>query len=154
MAKQIIAGKKPLSAKPVSRGFNTDDLFGNTLGVDPAIQKEIDTKGMTARWINASQLEAMSGFHQKGWRPYKCDTISASDSFFGKSPDGYIRRGDCVLAVRPKELHERHKQYLEERASQGKQAQKAQAEELRRFARKAGLDEMQVLEGYDDAKEV
>lgn len=147
-------GKKPLSAKAQARpsGFNMDDIFGNRLGVNPELATELDKKGLSYRWVNAVKLSAYGGYHERGWRPIKraeCATMNDTHSFMiGNDPEGYIRRGDCVLAVRPKEINQKHKQYLAEQARVHKATSRQQAEQLKQFAKETNLD-MSVVEGAD-----
>lgn len=153
-----INGKKPIAEKARTRAtpLNMDDIFGNQLGVDPAIVKAIEAKGMVHRWINAKKLQEMGGYHHRGWKPIRmkeigCDTLDLSSLTFGTDPEGYLRRGDNVLAVRPRELHEKHRAYLDQEARARSRANtnKAHAEQMRQFVKEAGLD-VKVHEGFED----
>jgi hypothetical protein len=149
----IINGKKPASQKPApsKQPLSLDDIFGNPMGVQPEVVAYVESKGLAYRWVNASNLAKNGGYHDKGWRPLKrseCATM-VTDSIFGQSPDDYFRRGDAVLAVRAKEVHEKHRAYLRQQAQRGKDIQRQQAQELRKYAKSSGLD-MKVHEGYED----
>lgn len=147
-------GQKPLSAKVLAKpaGLNAEDLFGNPLGLDPELTGELEKKGLAWRFISAKRFQDMGGTHPKGWRPYKCDKMlsSSPDFVFGSSGDGYVRRGDLILATRPNELHEKHKTYLNQEALRGRQIQQSQAQHLREMVRGANI---KVHEGYDDEEQ-
>jgi hypothetical protein len=159
---EIKNGRKPIAAKAAAKPsrMNLDDIFGNTLGIDPEMQKIIEAKGFAIRFISASKLESNAGYHNRHWRPlptsklkeWGYDTLNTLDSFsFGSDPNGFIRRGDLVLAVRPKDLHEKHRAYLKQEAARGRGLQKKHAEELKSLVRDAGLD-MKIHEGFEDEK--
>jgi hypothetical protein len=151
------AGQKPLSSKPkTTPRLLLDDIFGNTLGVDPEIKKALDAKGFAIRWINAADLQAKAGYHPRGWRPVKlkeCGTIPSNpqDFMYGSDPEGYIRRGELILGVRSKELNDKHKAYLEQAAAARAvtASSKAAAAELRKYASEAGVD-MKIQEGFEE----
>jgi hypothetical protein len=142
-------GKKPLSEKSTSSfGFNPDE-FGNTLSIPPDLKKELDEQGLSPRWINAKKLAEMQGYHPKGWVVYKRSANMPTDPAFGNSPDGIVRRGDCVLAVKTKEAHAKHKAYLAQRVKAQAGVRTQQADELRQMAGKR----IKVEEGYGEDDE-
>lgn len=154
MSNAIVNGKKPLSQKPKATPIAMDDIFGNQLGVEPAILEAIKAKGMDYRFVNAKQLTDMGGYHPHGWRPLKlseieCDKINLHSFQFGNDPDKYIRRGDAILAVRPTETGDKHRAYLKQEAERAKQIQKTHADELRALAKRSGGG-MTVHEGYEE----
>lgn len=147
-------GRKPISSKPKAqpaRALGLDDLFGNPLSIDPSVQEAITKMGHEARWIGYQKLVTNGGYHERGWRPVKRSECGNMESIptFGVDPDGYFRRGDLVLAVRPKELCEKHRAYLREQAGRGKNIQKQHADEIRQQVKAAGID-AKITEGYED----
>jgi hypothetical protein len=148
-------GRKPLSQKGkpsgAARPLGLDEIFGNPLSVDPAIAKAIEAQGKEYRWVGYQKLVSNGGYHERGWKPVKRSECGNMESIptFGVDPEGYIRRGDLVLAVRDKELCERHRAYLREQAGRGKQIQKKHADELRQQVKAAGIDAT-ITEGYED----
>jgi hypothetical protein len=56
----------------------------------------------------------MGNSHDRAWRPIKQSECGMIDQSLpnGSDVDGYIRRGDLVLAVRPKELGDKHRAVL------------------------------------------
>lgn len=149
-------GKKPLAAKAQAKPtpLNMDDIFGNTLGLDPAIREALKKKGLSYRFVSAAKLQMNAGYHIRAWRPIKLKDIEGYGTIdlFGSDPDGYVRRGDLVLAVRPIELNEKHKTLLAQEANRAKGIQKRQADELRQHFKETGLDKagMSVIEGYEE----
>lgn len=156
MSNGTVNGKKPLSSKPKPAStVPVGELFGNALAIPADVQRELDEKGYEGRWVDAQKLYAFSGYHPKEWVPYKQerkkDSGAPTDLKFGADPEGVIRRGTMILAVKRKEDAERHRAYLKHKASlvSNKQLQRAQAESLRKMARDHGAD-MTVDEGYED----
>lgn len=81
------------------------------------IQKELDEKGLVARFVNIKNIERNGGFDGRGWRPYKPETNNTqADFLFGNSPDGLVRRDDVVLAVKTKEEVSKQRRYLDQKA--------------------------------------
>jgi len=137
--------KKPIKEKgmaPQSR----DSVFGNELSVPEDIQKELDKLGLVARWINSGVLYEMNGYHAKGWVPFKWTSADGGSGFkFGNDPDGIVRRGDCILAVKTEDKVQQHRQYLAARSDISNVRKQTSAE----FKREAGKN-VRVLDGYDD----
>ena len=134
----------------IDPGFATD-LFA----LDSSVKKELEDKGLVGRFVNVAEIEKMGGHHQKGWKVYKRDNQAASskDFLFGADPNGYIRRGDTVLAVKTKEDAKRHKAYLDQLASAAnvKNLMKRQKDEQRRYFKEAGMDKYsRSVEDSDD----
>jgi hypothetical protein len=116
--------------------------------IDPETQKELDSKGLVGKYINATKLRANFGTDPRGWRPYKPDVKGSLANTFGADPEGYVRRGDLILAVLPKEQHARLKakvQYRTDMQSSASQRQKA-AQELQQTVGSAA----KVKIGYDE----
>lgn len=157
MSNGIKNGKVPLSRKPIPSSVIYEDIFDNALAVDPQLIKTIEEKGYVHRFINAKRYADMGGAHQARWRPVSMkqlkewgyDTLSLMEFKEGNDPDGYIRRAELVLAIRPKDLNERHKAYLKQEAEKAKvkNLSKTHAGEARKAfgGRGSGI---QVHEGY------
>jgi hypothetical protein len=152
-------GKRPLSqkAQQKSAALNMDDIFGNPIAVEPEMAKAIESNGYTYRWVNATKLASAGGYHHRGWKALPTSELKKwgygkMDSFsftFGQDPDGFVRRGDLVLAVRPKEKTDIHRAYLKQEADRASNVQKKQADELKQMFKDAGVDG-KVHEGYED----
>lgn len=148
-----MAAKKPLSQRGAPAPINLDDVFGNALGIPPEVAKEIESQGKVHRFINAKRLGDMGGYHPQGWVPYRASDTARGNMdgqalLFGNDPNGYIRRGDCILAVRPKELNEKHKAYLKRESVRTSNVAKTAAASVREYIRANGLD-MRVQEGAE-----
>lgn len=151
MSKPIIAGKKPLSTKS-NPSIMTDDVFSNRLSIPAEIQKELEEQGLVGRWVSGVELARNQGYHSKGWVPYKrkkSDKIDTAEFLGGKDVDGYVKRGDAVLAVKSVEAVEKHKAVLAQRSRQQLGYGKQQAAELRNMIKSSGM-EGSVSVGYDD----
>lgn len=146
-------GKKPLAEKKRESGMiRADEIFGTALSLPEELKEELEKKGLVGRWVNATELTKFQGYHPKGWKVYKKDsgTISASGQFrFGNDPDGVIRRGDCILAVKTAEEVSKHKAFLKQRADIAKGVSGKAAAEMRE-ALKQNQVKSTVVEGYDD----
>ena len=121
--------------------------------MNPEIAKIIEKDGKVFKFINAKRYQDMGGSHPAGWVPYRLpdaarDKMDPLTLSFGTDASGYVRRGDCILAVRPKELNEKHKAYLRQEATRGRTFNEDSAAEMREFVRASGLD-MRVLEGAE-----
>ncbi len=136
---KIVGGKKPLSAREsYKEAALTEDIFGNTLALPEGLKKELTEQGLVGRWVNAKTLHANQGYHPKNWIPYKkksSGTIDTKDFLQGSDPEGIVRRGDCILAVKKTEDVQKHR--------------KEKAEELRNLARENRVNAT-VDEGYND----
>lgn len=142
---KIVNGKKPLPTQ--KKQLQHDDLFGNMLSISPDIQAELDAKGLVGRWVSANKLYAAGGYHPKGWVVYKSDSVK-SEFKFGNDPDGIIRRGDSVLAVKSKEKADQHREFLKQKAARQTNTQDRAAAEFRAEMRKSGLN-AKVYDGFD-----
>lgn len=151
MGKISKGGRVPVSEKDESLGFSFAEFDQSILNLDPEIKSELDKKGLAYRWINATHYKASGNFHKNGWRVYRYEGASdqrgSLDFAYGVSPEGYIIRGDLVLAVKPKEQAERYKQYLAHRATLQSGKSKDVADTFKKMARESGAA---VLEGYEE----
>jgi hypothetical protein len=131
--------------------LNPNDIFGDATSLSPELKKELEDQGLVPRWVSYKQMKAMDGYHAKGWRVYKRkndDIIDNQEFRLGGSPDGYVRRGDMVLAVKTVEDWKRHKDYLAAKAERySKSVRKQQVDDLRKLAKELNTT---VVEGYDD----
>jgi hypothetical protein len=150
---KTINGRKPVSSKPKAQSMRmlTDDIFGNALALPPDLQKELEDQQLVGRFVSSKVLYANQGYHPKGWKPYKRKgdaTMGGVELKFGSDPDGLVRRGDCILAVKTIEEHAKHKMWLEAKADRYKGHTKQKQKELQEQARAAGASSY-VSEGYD-----
>jgi hypothetical protein len=150
MSKTTQAGKKPLSSKPKRASFQEPDFFRNKLVVAPEVAAEIAEQGLECRWIDYKKYIADDNQHNRGWTVYRRKQDSATAALqFGNNPDGIIRRGNTVLAVRPIEQGDEHRAYIKERNKILKGFKKAKANELR----EAGGSDLVVDDKFDDSEQ-
>jgi len=143
-------GKKPISQKP-QIDMTPDEFFGNTLAVPADVKGILAEKGLEARWLNAVKLSRNSGLTQYGWNVYKRSEedrakMGSLDFNLGTAPDGTIRRGDLVLAVRPLNYGEYHRHTLRQKALRAKASFDGEAAEALRMVSKG---QSKVISGYD-----
>lgn len=133
-------GKRPKPSKPRSPGIETPSFFQNKLTVSPAIAKDIASRNMEYRWINYKKFVNDGGLHENGWTPYKPPKeLSVESALLGANPDGIIRRGDCLLAVRSTEFCNEHRKWLKQKADLQSGFRQAKAQEFKEKGREAGL---------------
>jgi len=146
-------GKKPLSSKPRQQSpASLEDIFGNTLGIEASISDALMKKGLEYRWISMKKYGDMGNSHERAWRPVKrseCGIIDPTAITNGSDPDGYIRRGDLVLAVRSKDLGDKHRAFLKSQADRQRNVQREHANELKEFVKKSGINAT-ISEGYGE----
>jgi hypothetical protein len=142
-------GKPTLKDKEQVTGYEMQ-LVDETdhLAIDPVVLEDIKSKNLAYRWINAVKFKDMHGFDSRRWMPYKAEIGSNKNNAYGYADsEGYIRRGDMLLAVQPMHINEARKTKIANRnktlsSMQSKQA----AQELRNALGSSG----KVIEGYDE----
>lgn len=146
-------GKMPLSQKTqVSSDMSEDDF--NLLALDQELKDELAAKGFAYRFINAKQYVEKQGFHRSGWKVYKRDISNRSKGAFdfdlGTDPEGYVRRGDLILAVKPTEMQARHREKLAAKTARysPERYNKEAAQQLRDRARESSV-QMKVSDTYE-----
>ena len=152
MANQIQGGRKPLSQKPrTTPKYNINDVFRDRFSLDDDLKKEIGSKGLEYRWINYKKYVENGNYHEWGWAVYKREKAADTASFLlGNTPDGIIRRGDSVLAVRAKDICEKHRAHIRNKTEilSNRNFARQKASELRQMARESNMD-ITVHEGYE-----
>ncbi len=132
---------KPNSTKkPVSVPNHSEEIFDSSFAVPPEIKAEIKEKGLACRWVNGTSLQKSFGFNKNRWVPFKSEKAKAVTSMFGGDPEGYVRRGDLILAVKPKELQDKHRAYLADKLAGSKGVlKKKTSEDMRQIAEEHGV---------------
>lgn len=144
-------GKMPLSKKG-SVTANPDSIFANKLGIPKDVQEDLTANNLVGRWIDGKKLTESYGYHDKGWVPYQLpEKLRKSQWRTGNDPDGTLRRGSLVLAVKTTEDVAKHKAFLKLRAEQStvQRHNKEEAEKMRHWAKEAG-DGVKIIEGYEE----
>jgi hypothetical protein len=143
MSKPIIGGKKHISEKAAPK--SAKDLFKprNLLDISDELKAELEAAGLDYRWVDAKQMSDSGNMHRNHWQIYRrpTGTVSTGEQAFGLPPDGTVRRGTVVLAVRKNEISQGHREALREKTKRQTASVKGAARELRDMARKGGLNE-------------
>ncbi len=136
-----------------SSDFSHEDLDFNRLKLDPGIQKFLRDQGLVWRFINYKKYTTEGNFHAAGWRPAKIPAelaAGAVDFNFGRDPEGYLRRGDLVLATRSVGLNNAHKAKLRQRtAAQSGELHRKTADEIKQTFKESGY-KGKVYEGFEE----
>jgi hypothetical protein len=131
---------------PNTSGFSYDEFFNNRLSLPDTIKNELNDAGLDWRFINAAQFRNEGNVHRSHWKPYKF--LSSPDL---ANAEGYLTRGDLILATRPKDVSKAHRKFLNERNKLQKNQNKADAQKMRQALRDNGMDgKARVFEGYED----
>lgn len=147
MSKPIVAGQKHASERTsgkVKTSFSPISL----LDVPEWVKKDCEDKGQEYRWVDAKQMTENGNLHKNHWQIYRRDTakVGPEGNAFGLPPDGTVRRGTVVLAVRPIEIGDGHRAYLKQRADRLNSSVKKQGAELKEMARNAGIGDRVIDE--------
>lgn len=143
-------GKMPISAKK-ELDMSADFMEMSLLDVEPTIKNHLESKGVTLRWINATKFKASGGFNSKGWRPVRTSDIpetilQGTGAGYGATAEGFLVRNDMMLAQRPKEVTEKHRRQLAQKAALASGKTKDVAAGIKEGLGKYG----KVIEGYED----
>lgn len=147
-------GKLTLKDKEemVTSATMTEYEASDSFAIDPNLIKELKDKNLAYKWINAIKHKASYGFDRRGWQPYKRESkpIGATEAYGYADPEGFVRRSDMILAVRPQALHDRKMAEIRAK-SQGnaKDFQKQSASQLKNALKDGGIN-AKVHEGYDE----
>lgn len=158
MSKPVSKGKAPISQKKlgsVDGDFWFDPANGDLTSIPSSVKTQLRDEGYACRLINSKKYQEDRGFHKSGWRVYKFERgqeigQGSLDFGFGVDAEGYLRRGDLVLAVMPLEMHESHRQniFRKTKAQMGKNV--ADAKEIEQYARASGIQSVSIDAGYGD----
>lgn len=149
-AKKPIQGNKAPLPETKKKPIGPHNIWADPLDIPNWLKEEGKREGVVFRWIDGKKYQGNFGFHSSGWQAYK---PKATAEGFGKDTEGYVRRGDLILAFKTTEDVQAHREALAERArmySGNFQSQKAQ--ELRDLASDMGV-RSRIEEGYEDRGE-
>ena len=130
-----------------SAPIDTGD-FNDMTSIDPALQAELESKNLEYRWVNAKKLQENYGFDPRQWTPYRSETVG-KNPFSQRDSEGYIRRGDLILAVQSKEIANKRRNVVKMKNDRNKQHLRQSASELKETFRRAGV-RADISEGYDE----
>ena len=148
--------KKPTKKTP-QFAVTSENIFGaNRLDVPQCYKDEAAERGWETRWVSAKKLKENHGFHERGWQVYKFKSkpgdgiLDNSEFAFGTDAEGVVRRGDCVLAVRPIELGNAHRRELEKKRKRYNNFGAEKKQEYKDFVKQTMGKNASAFEGYDD----
>lgn len=147
--------KKSLSSKKTAPAVQGPPNFmQDKLVLSKPIADYIEAQGQDWRWINYSKYVDAGGIHDNGWTAFKLPEAlkgAPGTLILGNNPDGIIRRGECLLATRPKEYSQQHREWLKHKTSlqSGAKRAKEAADNLKAMARESGVS-AEVEEGFDE----
>ena len=159
MSKPVSTKGTPIEAKIQAQEAPLSDVagvdFDDQLALDPRLKSEIIKKGLVFRWINGVKYKAAFGYDARQWQPYKRSETSVqleNNSFGYADSEGFIRRGDMILAVRSKALNDAEKQRNQNKINNLESNFKKKAVDgLKQSFKEAGLSESSsIIEGYDE----
>jgi len=123
---------------------------GGLLSIPPRVKQWLEEKGWEARFVNALEMQKAGGYHKNGWRVAKLPAdVYTPDFSMGGDADGYLRRGDAVLAVLPKEHANKRRTQLADKSKRQQGIQSQAAEELRGMMKGNNI-KGKIHEGYED----
>jgi hypothetical protein len=129
--------------------LNAADLFGGGLKIPDHIKAELDKKGLVPRFVSLKVLQDNGGYHPKGWTPYTVENPQVNP--ITGTAEKTFRIGDLVLAVKTKEQHAKHKEYLSQRSAAQSQEHKNNVKEMRDKIRDSGAGKhISLIEGYEE----
>lgn len=128
--------------------------FDDQLAIEPSLKKEILAKGLVFRWINGAKHKANYGYDSRRWTPYKREKTEGleNNSYGFTDSEGFIRRGDLILAVRKKEIHDLSRERIRSKTRNlAGEAKKAVVEQIKAGRKEVGMDDdFTIHEGYED----
>lgn len=143
--------KEKQNKEKLSNAYSEFDIE-DALAIDPAVVSEIKRQGKVHRWINAKTLKDNYGYDARRWVPFKYEG-KMTEAFGFTDSEGFIRRGDLVLAVRDLAVAAAHKAKLDRKNKTLAAAQdRVAADELRKKMREAKIDSL-VVDGFDEDEE-
>ncbi|UOF79091.1 hypothetical protein [Caudoviricetes sp.] len=123
--------------------------FDDENDIDDVLKKELAEKNLEYRFIDYKQAKLNGGRNRNGWMVYKRDTEDPRLSGIAslKDPDGMVRQGSMVLAVKTKNSAEKQRNKIRHQTRSLNDYNKATAEELDQKARQLGGS--RIVAGYD-----
>lgn len=140
-----------MTTKKVEKKFVTpiyDDEDEND--IDHTLKEELAEKGLEYRFIDYKQAVKNGGRSRTGWRVYvrESDDPRIAGISGMKDPDGLVRNGTLVLAVKTKQSAEKQRERTRMQNRTLKRYTDIKAQELDGEAKKLGGNS-QVIVGYE-----
>lgn len=97
-------------AKPIYEETDENDIDG-------VLKKELEEQDLEYRFVDFKQAKSLGGASRSGWRIYKRKSpdprIQGIESL--ADPDGLVRKGTLVLAIKHKQLAQKQRDRIETR---------------------------------------
>ena len=118
--------------------------------IDTVLKKELEDKGLEYKYIDFKQAKLNGGRSRSGWVIYRRDSEDPRLQGIAAlaDPDGLVRQGSLVLAVKTKQGAEKQRSRRDAQNRALKQYNKTVAEELDSTARRLGGN-TKIIAGYD-----
>lgn len=151
--------KKELMPKSVhsSGRVIAPDFAISNFAVPADIEAFLEKEGLAPRYVNIETVRGYGGIHPKGWIPFKLPEEirkARGGDIFGADPDGFLRKGDLVLAYKKKEAAEHHRAWLDQEAEDNRvnNVRKKNIEQLKDQIKDSGLSDYISVnqESYED----
>jgi len=159
MTNKLIGGKKPLSEKKnFGPQFEELSFDGSDLHLPNKFMGELKRLGFEFRFIHSGEYRNAQNTHRRGWKVFKrsdfqengSDIMDYGFGLDGFSPAGTVERKEMVLAIRPIEHGDKHRQYLKDKADrQSGDYNKRVADEMRQKIKQTKSD-VRIYEGFDE----
>lgn len=135
---EVPASYRPTPAADKDSTSGRDEMYQNRFDLPKSLREEIKQKGYNYKFINFTSYKKDT-VHKAHWVPYKPEIETVADMVFGKSPEGYVVRGDCVLAVRPLSVDKLMKARIHDKAQSQLGFNKRARQEMEELARAHGV---------------
>lgn len=124
--------------------------FDDENDIDDVLKKELADKGLEYRFIDYKQAKLNGGRNRSGWMVYKRESDDPRLSGIAslKDPDGLVRSGSMVLAVKTLNGAEKQRDKIKRQTRSMNDYNKSTAQELDQQARKLG-GSTRIVAGYD-----
>jgi hypothetical protein len=139
--------KEIANRDPQLDSFSHEEFFENRLSLTKDIKDHLSEQGLSWRFISSQQFRNEGNRHNSYWVPHKFE----AGKFGVLNSEGFITRGDLILATRKKEITAKHKSFLKSKNDLHKGYNRSEAAKFRENFRKNGLSE-KVVEGTDDSE--
>lgn len=125
------------------------DLYSGGVKVPGYIKKELEAKGLEARFVSTKAINERGGFHPRGWTPYVIDNPQVNP--LTGNADKTFKHGDLVLAVKPKAMAEAQRAELRRRAKAQSSSHQNNVKEMRDRIKDSRADKhISLIEGYEE----
>jgi hypothetical protein len=130
----------------------TAPLYEDTdeFGIDSMLKKELEDQGLEYRFIDFKQAKLNGGRSRAGWIVYKRQSVDPRLQGIASlaDPDGLVRQGSMVLAVKPTAAAQRQRSRRDAQNKTLTKYTETVTQELNGEAKKLG-GSSRVIAGYD-----